>query len=125
MKLTMPQGTQQRKQKTASYRFLLLRLPPPTQAGDQFSKTVFYGNTGVLSHFSHVQLFVTLWTVAHQAPLSMGFFRKEYWSGLPFHFPRDLPNLGTEPSSPASPALQTGSLLLSHLGNCLIDNAPI
>ena len=37
----------------------------------------------MLSHFSHVQLFVTLWTVAHQAPLTMGFSRQEYWSGLP------------------------------------------
>ena len=40
---------------------------------------------------SHVRLFVTLWTVAHQAPLSMGFFRQEYWSGLPFPSPGDLP----------------------------------
>ena len=79
----------------------------------------------MLSHFSRVQLFATLWTVARQAPLSMGFSRQEYWSGLLFHFPRDLPNLGTEPSSPASPALQMGSLLLSHLGNCLIDYALI
>ena len=45
----------------------------------------------VLSHFSHVQLFATLWTVAHQAPLSMGFSRQEYWSGLPFRLPGDLP----------------------------------
>ena len=45
----------------------------------------------VLSHFSHVQLFVTLWTVAHQAPLSMGPFRQEYWSGLPCPPPRDFP----------------------------------
>ena len=42
----------------------------------------------VLSHFSHVQLFVTPWTVAHQAPLSMGFSRQEHWSGLPFPSPR-------------------------------------
>ena len=45
--------------------------------------------------------FVTLWTVAHQAPLSMGFPRQEYWSELPFLSPGDLPNPGTEPSSPA------------------------
>jgi len=44
---------------------------------------------------------VTPWTVAHQAPLSMGFPRREYWSGLPFPSPGDLPNPGTEPSSPA------------------------
>ena len=46
-------------------------------------------------------LFVTPWTVAHQAPLSIGFFREEYWSGLPCSPPRDLPNPGIEPESPA------------------------
>ena len=51
---------------------------------------------------SHVQLFVTLWTVASQAPLSVGFSQQEYWSGLPF--PRGLHDPGIEPTS-ASPAL--------------------
>ena len=51
-----------------------------------------------LSHFSHVQLFVTPWTIAHQAPRSMGFSRKEYWSGLPRPPPRDLPNPVALPS---------------------------
>ena len=50
---------------------------------------------------SRVQPFVTPWTVAHQAPLSMGFSRQEYWSGLPFPSPGDLPNPGIEPRSPA------------------------
>ena len=50
---------------------------------------------------SHVRLFVTPWTVAHQAPLSMGFSRQEYWSGLPFPSPGDLSNPGIEPTSPA------------------------
>ena len=50
----------------------------------------------------------TLWTVAHQAPLSMGFFRQEYGSGLMFPPPRDLPDLGTEPASHVSPALAGG-----------------
>ena len=50
---------------------------------------------------SHVRLFVTPWTVAHQAPLSMGFSRQEYWSGLPFPSPGDLPNPGIERGSPA------------------------
>ena len=50
---------------------------------------------------------VTTWTVAHQAPLSMGFSRQEYWSGLPVPSPGDLPNPGIEPRSPA---LQAGSL---------------
>ena len=48
---------------------------------------------------SHVQLFATLWTVAHQAPPSMGFSRQKYWSGLPFPSPGDLPNPGIEPRS--------------------------
>ena len=52
--------------------------------------------------------------VAHQAPLPMGFPRQEYWRGLPFPFPGDLPNPGVEPESPA---LQTDSLPLSHLGS--------
>ena len=51
----------------------------------------------VLSHFSRVWLFVTLWTRAHQAPLSMGFSRHEHWSGLPCPAPGDLPNPGIEP----------------------------
>ena len=50
---------------------------------------------------SHVRLFATPWTVAYQAPPSMGFSRQEYWSGLPFLSPRDLPNPGIEPRSPA------------------------
>ena len=50
---------------------------------------------------SCIQLCVTPWTVAHQAPLSMGFSRQEYWSGLPFPSPGDLPNPGIEPGSPA------------------------
>ena len=49
---------------------------------------------------SRVQLFATPWTVAHQAPPSMGFSGQEYWSGLPFPSPGDLPDPGTEPRSP-------------------------
>ena len=49
---------------------------------------------------SHVRLLVTPWTVAHQAPPSMGFSRQEYWSGLPLPFPGDLPNPGIKPGSP-------------------------
>ena len=55
--------------------------------------------------FSKVQLFVTLWTVALLAPLSMGFSRQEYWSGLPSPTLGDLLNPGIEPTSLASPAL--------------------
>ena len=56
------------------------------------------------------------WTVAHQAPLSMGFSRQEYWSGLPFPSPGDLPNPGIKPGSPA---LQADSLLYELQGNSL------
>ena len=54
----------------------------------------------ITSH-SRVRLFVTPWTVAYQASPSMGFSRQEYWSGLPFPSPGDLPNPGIEPGSPA------------------------
>ena len=66
---------------------------------------------------SHVWLFVTPWIVTLQAPLSMGFPRKEHWSGLTFPFPRDLPNPRIEPTSPVSSALQADSWPLSHLGS--------
>ena len=52
-----------------------------------------------------VQFFATPWTVAHPAPLSMGFSRLEYWRGLPLPFPGDLPDPRVEPPSPVSPAL--------------------
>ena len=57
---------------------------------------------------SCVQLFATPWTVAHQAPLSMGISRQEYWSGLPFPSPGDLPDPGMETRSPA---LQADALI--------------
>ena len=59
----------------------------------------------MLRCFSHVQLFATLWTVPHQAPLSMEFLRLEYWSGLPFPSPGNLPGPGIKPASLKSPAL--------------------
>ena len=57
---------------------------------------------------------MTLWTVARQAPLSMGFSRQEYWSELPCPPPEDLPDPGIKP---ASPALQEASLALSYGGS--------
>ena len=60
----------------------------------------------VFSHFSHVWLFATLWTVVCQGPLSMGFSRQEYRSGFPCPLPGDLPNPGIKPMSPESSALQ-------------------
>ena len=55
----------------------------------------------MLSRFCHVQHLATLWTVARQAPLFMGFSRQEYWSGLPCSPPGDLPDAGIKPVSPA------------------------
>ena len=73
-----------------------------------------YQSVVVVYLLNHVQLFATLWTVAHQIPLSMGFPRQEYWGGLPFPSPGDLPNPGFKP---VYPALQANSLPLSHLGS--------
>ena len=71
----------------------------------------------VLSCFSRVRFFETLWTVARQAPLSMGFSRQEYWSGLPFASPGDLPDPGIKS---ASLALQADSLPMSRRGSPLM-----
>ena len=68
-------------------------------------------------HFSHVPFSVTPWTVGHQASLSMGFSRQEYWSGLPFPPQGDLPIPGIELVSPPFPALQADSLPLSNRGS--------
>ena len=74
---------------------------------------------------SSVQLFGTPWTVAYQAPPSMGFSRQEYWSGLPFPSPGDLPNPGIEPKSeiePGSPALQADALTSEPPGKPNLDS---
>ena len=63
----------------------------------------------MLSH-SVVSDSAILWNVAHQAPLSVGFSRQAYWSGVPFSSPGDLPYPGIEPASPVSPALKVDSL---------------
>ena len=81
-----------------------------------------------VSH-SAVSNSVTLWTIACQAPLSLGFSRQEYRSGLPCPSPGDLPHPETEPGSPASSLLQVDSLPLSHWGSpaqsvdyCIVSN---
>ena len=71
-----------------------------------FSKCIL-SECGV-SHFSCVQLFATLWTVAHQAPLSMEFSRQEHWNGLPCPPPGDLPDPGIKPVCSTSAALASG-----------------
>ena len=65
---------------------------------------------------SFVQLFVTLWTVAYQDPLSMEFSRQEYWSGLPCLLPGDLPDPGIKPMSLVSPALAGGFFTIEPPG---------
>ena len=65
---------------------------------------------------SPVPLFVTLWTVSCQAPLSVGFPRQEYWSGLPFPPPGNLPDPEIQPKSPASPALARGFITTEPSG---------
>ena len=85
----------------------LLSITPPScpASGDTQGKFSSFPmrliNKVKVKSLSHVWLFGTLWTVAYQAPLSMGFSRQEYWSGLPFPSLRDLPNPGIEPRSPA------------------------
>ena len=80
-----------------------------------FQKMVFHAEPpslmcvyAVLGGFGRAQLFATLWTVAHQTPLSMGFSRQECWSGLPCPPPRNPPNLGIELASLVSSALAGG-----------------
>ena len=63
----------------------------------------------------HIQFCATPWNVARQAPLFMGFYRPDYWSGLVFPPPGDLPDPGIKPAAPATHALQVDSLPLSHL----------
>ena len=79
---------------------------------------------GLLSRFSHVQPSATLRTIAHQAPLFMGFSGQEYWSRVLCPPPEDLSNPGIEPASLTSPALQAVSLPLAPTGKtCLVSSA--
>ena len=78
----------------------------------------------VLSHFSHVGLFATSWTVAHQVPPSIGSSRQEYWSGLPFPSPGDLPNQGLNPHLLSLLLWQTGSLPLLPPGKPYMQILP-
>ena len=96
-----------------------LSLPPSSSVAKLFSPVSPAGNLSLGERgrkrgwlltciracvFSHVRFFGTPWTLAHQAPLSMGFSRQEYWSGLPCPPPGDLPDPGIQPASPASQA---------------------
>ena len=79
----------------------------PGESHEQFSTQQAYISS--IQSLSRVRLFVTPWVVACQAPLSMGFSRQEYWSGLPYPPQRDLLDPGIEPPSLTSPALAGGS----------------
>ena len=94
-----------------SYRFLFLLLSP-------YRNSLWSHLQALLcTVLSRVRFFATPRTAACQAPLSLGFSRQQYWSGLLFPTPRDLPDPGIKP---ASPALQGQSLPLSHLGSLFL-----
>ena len=79
-----------------------------------FISSISIGSMKVkVKSLSHVRLFVTPWTVAYQAAPSMGFSRQEYWSGLPFPSPGNLPDQGIEPGSPTLQAEALISELLA------------
>ena len=87
----------------------------------------------VVKSLSRVPLFATPWTVAYQAPLTMGFSKQEYWSGLPFPSPGDLPDPGIEPGSPAlqadalpsEPPGKPPKFTIPNAKSCLSNFAPI
>ena len=89
---------------------------------EQIDKVCYIQIVVVVYLLSCVGLSATPWTVAHQAPLSMGFPRQEYWSGLPFSSPGGPSDPRIKPASPAAPALQVDSSLLSHQGTLHPDN---
>ena len=104
---------------------------PSLNSLDCFSLDLFYVRkklfqfAWVLSCFSHVRLFATLWPIAYQGPLSTGFSRQEYWNRLPCPPPGDLPHLGIEPKSLMSPALADGFFTTSFSWEPLIQFKPL
>ena len=94
------------------------RKVPPVTERQKFTKPKYWSfsekdldkSAGVLSSLSRVWLCATLWAVVHQAPLSIGFSRQEYWSGLPCPSPGELPNPGIKPLSPNCLALAGDSI---------------
>ena len=86
----------------------------PALAGGFFTTSATW--EAEVKSLSRVRLFATPGTVAHQAPPSMGFSRQEYWNGLPFPSPGDLPDPETEPASLMSPALAGGFFTIEPPG---------
>ena len=99
------------------YRWILYQLS--YEGSPLRSKPCHTWITCMLSHFSHIWLFVTPWTIAHQAPLSMGFSRQEYWSGLPCPPLGDLSDPGIKPTSLMSPVLTVGFFTTSSTWEAL------
>ena len=87
---------------------LVIFLSKSTYQLFSFHKTTIF--LFLFFSLSCARLFATPWTVAYQAPQSMGFSRQEYWSGVPFPSPGDLPDPEIEPASPAPPTLASGFL---------------
>ena len=102
---------------------VLICLNPPTCGSFSIVNTtyLYYLFVVLIVLYMHVCSVIsdsaTLRTVARQAPLSMGFSRQEYWSGLPFPLPEDLPDPGMEL---VSPELQASSILLNHAGSLFL-----
>ena len=90
--------------------------PLAESAEKVFPHILHFSSKGCLvCMLNRVRHLVTPWTITCQAPLPVGFSRREYWGGLPFPPPGDLPNPGIEPTSPESPELQAESLPLEQL----------
>ena len=93
---------------TRNHLWVLVPEVPLINCVDLDKSYNFFERNVKVKSLSRVRLFATPWTMAYHAPLSMGFSRQEYWSGLPFPSPKDTPNPGIEPGSPA---LQADTLL--------------
>ena len=109
---------------TAKFTIAKWWKPPPYPSEDEWINKMWYIHTGYseVKSLSRVWLFATPWTVTYKAPPSMGFSRQEYWSGLPFPSPGDLPDPGVEPRSPA---LQADALTSEPPGRSTGYNSPI
>ena len=99
---TLPSGSQAGGQLLLD---LTAQLSYSTTAVSHISQDEWKASTANMTRAQSLRLFVISRTAAHQAPLSMGFPKQEYWSGLPFPSPGDLPDPGIEPKSPVAPTL--------------------
>ena len=113
-------------QRAWNYLFIAHSLIPSSIFGiEHCERSAWEMRVCMLSLFSHVQVFVTLWTIAHHAPLSMGFSRQEYWRGLSCPPTGDLPNPGIKPASLCLLHWQVGSLSLGPPGKPILGNITV